>query len=86
MSLQKKRDRGCKNPNCKCSTGIHEGLTFGSGELDECGYWEKPCAECARAWEKIHPEHGLSWPFSDEEKSGKDMSDKRNVNGKPNIH
>lgn len=29
--------------NCKCSTGIHEGLTFGSGELDYYGFWKYPC-------------------------------------------
>ena len=46
--------------NCSCSTGIHEsdladgtkehpwGLTFGSGILDEFGYWELPCSKCAR--------------------------------------
>jgi hypothetical protein len=39
----------CGNPECSCSTGIHEGLTFGSGELDDWGYWSKPCQVCARA-------------------------------------
>lgn len=38
----------CNNPECACSTGIHEGLTYGSGELDDYGYWEFPCWECAR--------------------------------------
>lgn len=49
---------------CSCSTGIHEnpladgsaelpwGLTFGQGKLDEHGYWEKPCFDCARRHEK----------------------------------
>jgi hypothetical protein len=48
----------CGNPECSCSTGIHGGLTFGSGELDHNGYWEYPCRECAEhcddtAWEVI---------------------------------
>lgn len=37
----------CGNNWCRCSTGIHEGLTFGSGELDQYGFWEKPCRICA---------------------------------------
>jgi hypothetical protein len=39
----------CGNPNCSCSTGIHGGLTFGSGQLDEHGYWTRPCRVCAAA-------------------------------------
>jgi hypothetical protein len=54
---------------CKVSTGIYDttcfdaegkiinngphGLTFGQGELDDYGYWEIPCAQCARKHEKI---------------------------------
>jgi len=53
--------------NCHASTGIHEsdnadgspehpwGLTFGKGKLDDYGYWEKPCYECAR-WHEIQDE------------------------------
>ncbi len=41
----------CGNSMCGRSTGIHEGLTFGSGELDEYGYWEKPCGICAADWD-----------------------------------
>ena len=37
----------CGNPKCSTSTGIHEGLTFGSGRLDEFGYWSHPCRTCA---------------------------------------
>lgn len=51
---------------CKFSSGIHEGLTIGTGELDEHGYWEYGCPECARAWEKQFPEDGPIWPFSEE--------------------
>jgi len=46
----------CGNPDCACSTGIHDGLTFGSGELDSNGYWEFPCRVCAEAWDKLLPE------------------------------
>ena len=41
--------RECGNKDCGCSTGIHEGLTFGRGKLDEHGYWEFPCRICAEA-------------------------------------
>ncbi len=47
----------CGNPKCGCSTGIHEGLTFGSGRLDHLGFWEKPCRICAENWDnKQRPE------------------------------
>ncbi len=65
-------------PSCKCccSTGIHEddratgdlnspwGLTFGSGKLDELGYWSKPCVACAR-WSEQRDgvPHNSYWPF-----------------------
>lgn len=41
----------CGNPKCSVSTGIHEGLTFGHGKLDNYGYWEHPCPICARNWD-----------------------------------
>ena len=34
---------------CFVSSGVHEGLTFGCGELDHYGYWSEPCHICARA-------------------------------------
>ncbi len=37
----------CGNNWCSVSSGIHEGYTFGSGELDDYGYWSKPCRICA---------------------------------------
>lgn len=50
MAITAKRRVGaCGNNWCSCSTGIHEGLTFGSGDLDQYGYWEKPCRICAVA-------------------------------------
>lgn len=45
----KRRVGACGNNFCGTSTGIHEGLTFGAGKLDEHGFWEKPCRICAEA-------------------------------------
>lgn len=53
----------CGNNNCSVSIGIHEGLTFGHGELDDLGYWEFPCYTCARAHEKEYPNNDEAWPF-----------------------
>lgn len=41
--------RPCGNADCGCSTGIHEGLTFGRGELNYNGFWSIPCRVCAVA-------------------------------------
>ncbi len=51
---------GCGRTECLVSTGIDGTPTFGSGELDEHGYWEHPCDKCARAWEKEKGEP--AWP------------------------
>lgn len=59
--------KACNNPQCSVSTGIHEGLTFGSGRLDHNGYFEFPCAPCARAYEEKHPEDGECWPGKDQD-------------------
>jgi hypothetical protein len=53
----------CGHPECAASTGFHDGLTFGRGDLDDHGYWEHPCATCAREWERTHPEDVPCWPF-----------------------
>ena len=58
--------------NCKISTGICNSLTFGSGELDDYGYWEKPCRYHALKFELKHPEFGKCWPFARQYKSFKD--------------
>lgn len=55
--------KACGNPKCCVSTGIHDGLTFGSGDLDPNGFWEYPCAPCARRNEELYPEDGECWPF-----------------------
>lgn len=75
-------------PVCKCgaSTGIHEsvmadgtplhpwGLTFGSGELDEFGYWSVPCKECARWHENQDgvPRNSY-WPFDPKREGTKNV-------------
>jgi hypothetical protein len=55
-----------RSPGHKCgiSTGIHDCLTFGQGELDGSGFWSEPCAECARAHEQQFPEAGPCWPHT----------------------
>lgn len=49
----------CNNPKCSTSTGIHEGLTFGWGKLDEYGYWEFPCQVCADHWNNVRQKEVL---------------------------
>jgi hypothetical protein len=51
---------------CRASSTIMDTLSFGTGELDEHGFWEKPCAGCARAHEQQFPEDGECWPHSPE--------------------
>lgn len=36
---------------CQWSTGIHDCLTVGQGELDMHGFWEHGCPICARRHE-----------------------------------
>lgn len=55
----------CGNPHCSVSSGIHEGLTFGSGTLDFNGFWSEPCAACARDHERRCPQNAPCWPFED---------------------
>lgn len=57
----------CEDPKCSVSTGIHEGPTFGKGDLDPNGYWEEPCEVCARNHDEFFPE-ALSWPFKEEDR------------------
>lgn len=69
-----------KTHRCNVSTGIHDGLTFGMGELDHNGFWEHPCYECARKWEKAHPECSPCWPFAyDGPYDGPDMMNSTTV-------
>jgi len=46
----------CGNPHCSRSSGIHEGITFGHGHLDEHGFWEYPCRPCAAAFDAELPQ------------------------------
>lgn len=48
---------------CRWSTGVHDHLTVGQGELDEYGFWERPCSICARKHEAEHP-GSMVWPHS----------------------
>jgi hypothetical protein len=62
-----------KNHGCFVSTGICGSLTFGSGQLDHNGYWERPCGICARTHEIKHPEDGPCWPFSEKVRNEKTL-------------
>lgn len=53
--------------DCRVSSGIHDCLTFGRGRLDDNGFWEEPCWECARAHEQQFPECGPCWPHTEEQ-------------------
>ena len=65
----------CGNKECCASTGIHDGLTFGSGKIDFNGFWENPCCICARAHEEKCPEDYPCWPFDEATcKEWEDMS------------
>ena len=49
---------------CMVSTGIHEDLTFGTGNLDANGFWEHGCEACARRSEiRDGKRRGSYWPF-----------------------
>lgn len=61
--MSAKGKSACGHPNCGASQGICESLTFGRGHLDEHGYWQIPCAICARDHERRFPESGACWPF-----------------------
>jgi len=52
---------------CHVSTGIHDFLTFGTGDLTDNGFWEEPCDKCARAHEIQFPECGPCWPHTPEQ-------------------
>lgn len=66
LKIELCKSLGCDDPKCSVSTGICEHLTFGQGNLDPNGYWEKACGKCARAHEEVFPESGECWPFREE--------------------
>lgn len=49
---------------CGVSSTVYDAISFGTGELDDNGFWEHGCYECARAWEKQFPASGECWPHS----------------------
>lgn len=54
----------CPPGHLKCKSSIsidEETLTFGTGELDDYGFWEFPCQECADFHKKKYPDD-LVWP------------------------
>lgn len=56
-----------KQRRCRVSTGIHEVLTFGCGELDSLGFWSNPCpfrARMAEARDGVDP--GSYWPHTED--------------------
>lgn len=61
--------------NCRISSGIHDYLTFGTGELSFSGFWENPCYECAREHERQFPECGFCWPHTSEQLEGMGLND-----------
>ncbi len=60
---------------CHVSTGIHDLLTFGTGELSDNGFWEFPCGDCARDHEIQFPECGYCWPHTLEQLEEMDLQD-----------
>lgn len=52
----------CGNPECCVSTTIAGEFSFGSGKLDNNGFWEFPCTICARAMEQEHLPFEYCWP------------------------
>jgi hypothetical protein len=55
---------GCGREECSASSGYDEHPTFGIG-FDGKGYFREPCAKCARAFEKLHPEYAPCWPYEE---------------------
>ncbi len=43
-------NNACGNVECRSSTSIGGGLTFGYGELDNNGFFEFPCRICSKTW------------------------------------
>lgn len=49
------------NHKCLTSKSIFGHVTFGTGELDNNGFWEFPCFECAEKYKQENPEEDV-WP------------------------
>lgn len=72
-----KRGFGCGRPQCGASTGLGEEPTFGVGFDFMTGYFDEPCEQCARAFEKACPEYGPCWPPPGMGKGGSKRKRKR---------
>jgi len=64
-----KPDFGCGREECGASTDIAGFVSFGTGNLDHCGFWENPCYKCELAWLKYEKE--------EKEKNEKSISQSR---------
>lgn len=69
-AAKKKAEFSRLHPKVKVSKGIHDALTFGTGELDKDGFWEYADYEAARTWERLHPEDGECWPHTEAQIQG----------------
>ena len=47
--------KACGNPCCGVSSCFTEQFTFGSGKLDDNGFWEHPCRLCAEQFDRENP-------------------------------
>jgi len=45
-----KENFGCGREECGASTGIDGSTTFGTGKLDDSGYWEHLCEICRQTF------------------------------------
>jgi len=52
-----KKGFGCERQECSASTSIADQATFGTGLLDEFGFWEFPCEKCEDAWHDLLFKH-----------------------------
>lgn len=48
--------------DCEMSLTCNGSLSFGTGELNYDGTYEKGCPECARYCESVHPDTKPCWP------------------------
>ena len=54
----------CSHRDCGSSMAVGDIVTFGSGLLDDYGFWERPCEVAARNYEAQTGE--VAWPFKRE--------------------
>lgn len=71
----------CGNPDCCCSSSYFGHVTFGSGALDDYGFWEKPCLICALDYKRRYPKEDV-WPENEEQVKAAIEFQGRRDNGK----